>query len=311
MAGIPRKYGKAGVNLILDLLIVLGGIYFVPKILFLCMPFVIGGLLAWIVAPIVRFLEEKLRIRRKPGSALVIVTLIAGNGFLIYYIVKRLLLEMSDLLRLLPDMLADMKVKYGWVLGELGVPSADAVGNFAVSIPDVIIGIVMSLLSAYFFVAEKEGISIWLKKIIPWDWRKKCFLLKQLTVDVITGYIKAQMKIEVWVYLVIAVGLLLIKVPYGCLVAIPIAFLDLLPVFGTGTVLIPWAVVKALWGEYMYAVGFMGIWGISQLVRQIIQPKVIGDSMGMAPFPSLILLFAGYKAAGGGCRRRAGAGQTD
>ena len=76
------------------------------------------------------------------------------------------------------------------------------------------------------------------------------------------------------------------------------AFLDFLPVLGTGTVLLPWTLFKLLWGEYMYAFALLGIWGISQLVRQVIQPKVIGDSMGMATVPSLILLYVGYRLAG-------------
>ena len=78
------------------------------------------------------------------------------------------------------------------------------------------------------------------------------------------------------------------------------AFLDFLPFFGTGIVLIPWAVVTVIGGNYLRAAGFLVIWGAGQLFRQLIQPKIMGDSIGMEPIPTLFLLFAGYKIAGVG-----------
>ena len=74
--------------------------------------------------------------------------------------------------------------------------------------------------------------------------------------------------------------------------------LDFLPFFGTGTALIPWAVLKALSGDYRFAVGLVIIYLVSQLVRQVIQPKIVGDSVGMPPIPTLFLLYIGYKGAG-------------
>lgn len=327
MAGIPKKYGKAGMNLILVLIWVLGSIFLLPKIILLFTPFVIGGFLAWLANPLVNFCEKKLKIKRKPSSILVVLSLTAGVLWGIYYIANRFWIKLSEVLQMLPGLWSDMKMEFvGFVtrwsglvenlpeemingmnrlgqnlgeetsvlIGKLSTPSVDAVFH----LPEMIIGTVMCLLSAYFFVAEKDYVITFWKKWIPGEWQKKCLLLKQITGDVMVGYLKAQLKIELWVYLVIAVGLMLLRVQYGYLVALPIAFLDFLPVFGTGTVLIPWTILKVLWGEYMYALALFGIWGISQLLRQVIQPKVIGDSMGIAPLPALILLYVGYQLAG-------------
>lgn len=331
MAGIPRKYGKAFVNLILIAVIVLMCVFIVPKIMVLFMPFIIGWFLALLANPPVRFFEEKIKIKRKAGSALVIVSVIAGICLLIYVIGNRLVKELIGLIRIIPDMWNDIKMEFvgvtqKWsnvidslprevvekaeglgevigtevsvIVGEMSVPTADALGNFAQNIPGAIIAIIMCLLSAYFFVAEKDYVTNFLKKVFPDAWMKKCLLLKQTTIDVILGYLKAQFKIEIWVYLLVAAGLMLLKVRYGYLIAIPIALLDILPVFGTGTILIPWTIFKLLTGDYMYALGLLIIWGVGQLLRQIIQPKMIGDSMGMAPIPTLILLYVGYKLAG-------------
>ena len=99
-------------------------------------------------------------------------------------------------------------------------------------------------------------------------------------------------------YLLLVIGLSILKVNYALLIALGIAFLDFLPFLGTGTVMVPWAILKILSGDYLMAIGLLIIWGVGQLARQVIQPKIVGDSVGLAPIPTLILLFVGYKAAG-------------
>ena len=331
MAGIPKKYGKAVVNLILVVILIWFCIFAAPKIIMLFMPFIIGWFLALLANPPVRFFEEKMKIRRKAGSALVIIAVIAGICILIYALGNRLVGEIIGLLQVMPDMWHEMEMEFvsfsrKWskvidslpkevveqvrqmgdamgnevsvVVGKLSVPTADALGNFAQNIPGAVIAVIMCLLSAYFFVAQKDYVSNVLRKILPASWKKKCILLKQTTIDVMVGYLKAQFKIEIWVYLIVAVGLMLLKVRYGYFIAIAIAFLDILPVFGTGTVLLPWMLFKLLTGEYMYALGLLIIWAVGQLVRQLIQPKMLGDSMGIEPIPTLVLLYVGYKLAG-------------
>ena len=98
-------------------------------------------------------------------------------------------------------------------------------------------------------------------------------------------------------FLLLLLGFLLLRIPYAPLVAFLIAVLDFLPFFGTGAVMIPWAIIKILSADYEMAIWLLVIWGVGQLVRQIIQPKIVGDSVGIAPLPTLILLFIGYKCA--------------
>ena len=98
--------------------------------------------------------------------------------------------------------------------------------------------------------------------------------------------------------MLVFVGLSILKVRYAFLIAFGIAILDLLPVFGTGFVLWPWTLIKFINGQYIAAIGMLAIWGISQFVRQLIQPKYVGDTLGMHPLPTLFLLFTGYKISG-------------
>ena len=331
MTGIPPKYMKACVNLILAIVIVAVCIYIAPKIILLLMPFILGWFLAALSNPLVRFFEEKMRIKRKAGSAIVIILVISTICCLFYTLGHRLLREVLELLQVMPGMWQEMRVEFvaftrkwskvmdslpvevmetaenlgdmigsrmGVLVGELSMPTADAVGAFAENIPGIVIAVIMCLLSSYFFVAEKDYVSNILKKIIPIAWRRRCLLLKQTTIDVMAGYLKAQLKIEIWIYLLLVVGFMVLKVRYGYLIAIPIAILDLLPVLGTGAILLPWALFEVFSGDYFFAAGLFVIWAVGQLVRQIIQPKIVGDVLGMDAIPTLILLYVGYKLAG-------------
>ncbi len=112
------------------------------------------------------------------------------------------------------------------------------------------------------------------------------------------GYFKAQFKIECWIYILLVIGLMILGVDYAFLVAFGIAVLDFLPVFGTGTVMVPWAVIELLSENYRMMFGLIAIWLIGQLVRQVIQPKIVGDSIGMDAIPTLFLLYIGYRVAG-------------
>lgn len=111
------------------------------------------------------------------------------------------------------------------------------------------------------------------------------------------GYFKAQFKIMGVVFLILMAGFALLKIGYFALIAFLIAFLDFLPFFGTGTAMLPWALYKFLVGDYKTAFMLVVIYAVTQLVRQILQPKLVADSMGMNPLVTLILLYIGYRVS--------------
>ena len=186
----------------------------------------------------------------------------------------------------------------GGLLEKFGSPTIEAAGNFAKGLPSFFIGMIMALLSSYFFVAERLQINAWFREHTPAFLMLRYRMIRNSLVKSVGGYLKAQLKIEVWMYFLLLVGLGILRVNYFGLIALVIAFLDFLPFLGTGTVLIPWAVIRILTAEYRTAIGLLVIWGVGQLARQLIQPKIVGDSIGVPPLPTLFLLFIGYKAGG-------------
>lgn len=326
-----KTYIKVILNLLTALVILLLCIFLLPKCIVFFMPFIIGWIISLIASPVVRFFEEKLKVRRKGASVIVIVAVLACVILLVYAVGSKLVREGINFINELPAMWESIMAEFGQVgknlqgvysrlpadmqstldnlgesLGEYfggfmegaGTPTFQAVGNVAKQLPDIFLGVVMCVLSAYFFVADKSYMSDMVKKYVPDSIRYRFNLIRRSLRNAVGGYFKAQFKIECWVYVLLVIGLLALHVRYAFLVALGIAFLDFLPVFGTGTVMIPWAVIEILNKDYKMAVGLLIIWCVGQLVRQMIQPKIVGDSMGMDAIPTLFLLFIGYKLAG-------------
>lgn len=326
-----KRYSKIAINLIIAMIVVTACIFIVPKIIVFFMPFLIGWLISLIANPLVKFLEEKLKIRRKAVSVMVIVLVLAAVVCISYAVVSKLIIELwgfiNDLPNLWQSLEADFKeigqnmnvlytrlpdgvqlsfAKIGnemssffaSIVEKVGTPTVAAVGSFAKNIPSFIISIIMTALSAYFFTAEKNYLSEKAKIYMPKGIQQKWKIMYDSLRKAVGGYFKAQLKIEMWIYVLLVIGLMFLKMKYALLIAFGMAILDFLPFFGTGIVLIPWAIVKVLSSDYKMALGLLIIWGVGQLVRQIIQPKIVGDSIGMPPIPTLFLLFIGYKAAG-------------
>lgn len=326
-----KQYLKVTLNLLIALSILLLTICLVPKLFLFFMPFVIGWIIAAIANPLVHFFENKLKIRRKAGSVFVIVLVIAAVIGIGYAAIAKLVTEavnfISDLPAIWQNLEADLnevgkkwEVYYmrlpeevqntvtsvvnnlstyiGTFVGKISSPTMNAIGNFAKGLPSILIGVIMSILSAYFFVAERDYLTEFFRKYIPLSIQQKWLIGYRSMKKAVGGYFIAQFRIEIWMYILLVIGLMILGIDYAFLFALLIAILDLLPVFGTGTVLIPWAVIKFISADYRTAIGLLIIWGAGQLIRQLIQPKFIGDSIGIKPIPTLFLLYIGYKLAG-------------
>lgn len=323
-----KKYIKVVLNLLTALVILCFVVVLLPKLAGFFMPFIIGWIIALIANPLVRFLDEKIRIRRKAGSAIVIIAVIALVVGAVYGACSILGRELSGFIQELPAMWRSVEADFadagrtlesfsryfspeiqeqissivdtlvGFItniVDSLSTPTVTAVGNFAKNIPSILVAVIMCLLSSYFFIAQREEVIRAFHRYLPAGLAEKWNVLSSSMKNAVGGYFKAQLKIEVWMYVLLLIGFLILDVGYAALIALGIAFLDFFPVLGTGTVLLPWAVVKILSGDYKLAVGLLIIWGAGQLARQLIQPKIVGDSVGLPALPTLVLLYVGYK----------------
>ena len=326
--GDTRPYWKVLVSLVFSLTATVLFIYVGIKAIFYFMPFVIGWILSVIAGPLVTFLEKKLKIMKRLGSAITIILVLALCIGLIYLIISQIWEEISVLIRNFPSMYHDLErgmsqigaqgntlferfpeqIQNSWatlmnnlddtassLIGRIGEPTIEVAGNVAKRIPSVLIGTIVAFVSAYFFIADKENLGEWVKKVVPKSITSRLLLVGENLKYAMGGYFKAQFKIMGVVFAILLVGFTLMQIRFSILLAIAIAFLDFLPFFGTGTALIPWAIYKFLVGDYKMVVALVILYGVTQLVRQLIQPKLVGDSMGLNPLYTLFLLYLGYR----------------
>ena len=326
--GDTRPYWKVLVSLVFSLTATVLFIYVGIKAIFYFMPFVIGWILSVIAGPLVTFLEKKLKIMKRLGSAITIILVLALCIGLIYLIISQIWEEISVLIRNFPSMYHDLErglnqigtqgntlferfpeqIQNSWatlmnnlddtassLIGRIGEPTIEVAGNVAKRNPTVLIGTIVAFVSAYFFIADKENLGEWVKKVVPKSITSRLLLVGENLKYAMGGYFKAQFKIMGVVFAILLVGFTLMQIRFSILLAIAIAFLDFLPFFGTGTALIPWAIYKFLVGDYKMVAALVILYGVTQLVRQLIQPKLVGDSMGLNPLYTLFLLYLGYR----------------
>lgn len=326
-----RQYLKVGINMLVALLVIILCIYVLPKLMVFFLPLLIGWIIALIANKPVQFFEEKLKIKRKAMSAVVIVLVIGLVILVLYGVISVLAKQTVEFVQELPDKWETFKEDFkagedglgalyenlpkdaknivqkigsgltdslGTLVAKFSTPAVTAIGNFALSLPNLLICAIMCVLSAYFFVADRGYINSFCKRIVPKNIQERWKIVSTSLSKAVGGYFLAQFKIEFWIYLMLVVGFLIMRVDYVLLVALGIAFLDLLPFFGTGTVMVPWALIEFINRDYVIAIGILVLWAVTQLVRQLIQPKIMGAEVGLSPIPTIFLLFIGYRVGG-------------
>lgn len=295
------------------------------------LPMLAGWLIAQIANPLVRFLEKHLHIVRSHSSFGIIAGVILLIVLGCYYLTNWLFGEAGVLLDRLPDyyhslvqMLntASLNLEHvagrlspeagqkinevtglltsnlGNLVGSLGGVTVGAAGNAAGKIPALLVSFLFVLLFAYFFIAQRERVHALAEKVIPEDTRGQISMVWKKLKYAVGGYFRAQFKIMFVVFVLLAIGFLILRVDYALLLGVIIAFLDFLPMLGTGTVLIPWALCCALGGKLPLAAGLLVLYAVTQITRQLIQPKMVGDSIGVDSMTTLVFLFVGYRMGG-------------
>lgn len=326
-----RPYWKVIVSLTFSLLATVLFLYVGFRFLVFFTPFVIGWLISAIASPLVNWLEKRLKITKKLGSVLIIIGVLAALILLFYFAGSRLWREIRSLLENLPYMYSDIErgldeignnmagvfgmlptgIQDGWnalinnldktagdLMSKISEPTISVAGRAAKGIPSILISTIMTVISSYFFIAEREEVLVWAKKAAPDPIVRRMTMVMDNLKYAVGGYFKAQLKIMAVVFLILVIGFLILGVHFGFVFALLISFLDFLPFFGTGTALIPWAVYKFMVGDYKMVIGLVVLYGVTQLVRQLIQPKLVGDSIGLNPLLTLVLLYVGYKVGG-------------
>ena len=322
---------KICVHLAVCLAFILIAIFAIPPLFLLCLPLIVAWFIAMIANPLVRFLENKIKIMRKHGTVIVIVLVLALICAAIYGIISFIVVQTSLLIDDLPSVYesvvnniqqamsvlhekiniipADVQSMLGkknvqlneyilTALKSLKTSPVSTVGNVASSLIDFFVLLILTLMMTYFFVADHDKIKEEVVAHMPESIKKGWQMTKDIIVKAIGGYLKACFQIMIVVFVILFTIFLIMGQKYAALIALITAFLDFLPFLGTGIILTPWAIYEIITGDYKAAVILVAAYFISLFVHRILEPKLIGDSVGMSPFLTLISMFIFYRLIG-------------
>ena len=166
------------------------------------------------------------------------------------------------------------------------------VSGIAVNIPGMCFKLLLAVISTVFMELDFPQIMRFLEKIIPEKWKETVLAVKKGTFGTMGKCAAAYVFIFLMTFAELAAGLLLLRIEGAFAIAFLIAVLDILPVLGTGTVLLPWAVIAFAGGNARMGIGVIGLYLIITVVRNIVEPKLVGKQMGLSPvvmLPCMIL----------------------
>lgn len=179
---------------------------------------------------------------------------------------------------------------------------AEKVPDFAIgvigSIPSFFLVLTVFLLATFYFCADAEKISTLSARILPSRLLLRLRAWRSRLGETVFRFGRAYLLIMLITFAELYVGFLIIGVDYALIMAVLIALVDFLPVLGTGTVMLPWAIGCLILGNVRIGVGLLILYGIESLVRQLIEPRIVGKSVGLPPLAALIAMFAGFRLYG-------------
>lgn len=291
----------------------------------LFLPFLVAYFMAWILRPMAGFLHRKLRIPLFLGGGIGLIGLIGILGTALFFLIKLLLKQLTRLFQNIPIYEAYIHRQFGGICDGFddyfGFEVGTALNYMSTGVDGIYTKIQTELLPA---ITEKTfqmivglavigGIALivivaallWVKDMEEYKagLRKSEFypemhkITKKLSETGI-AYMKTQGIVISLIACLCVVGLSVIKNPYALIIGIGVAIFDALPVLGSGMILIPWAIVMLISKNFFNAAVLITLYVLCQVIREFLEPRLLGDKLGISPILSLMTMYVGVKLFG-------------
>jgi len=169
---------------------------------------------------------------------------------------------------------------------------------FLKRLPLFFIGFVFMIISSFTIVMDYDRVTQFIMKQVPHNARPLILDIKNFLVSTLFKMIKAYAIIMLVTFFELSMGLWALRIPSFWKYAAAISLLDILPVLGSGAVIIPWGIIELLSGRSTLGIGLLALYAVMTVVRNIIEPHIVGDSLGLHPVVTLTAMFLGLRAYG-------------
>lgn len=290
-------------------------------------PFLIGIIIALLVEKPVEFLMKKCKLSRKIVGTIMVILVYIILGVIISLIISALVNEALSLSTKIPSIFENLKAEYNAIyssisefLDNTSIEISDAVYKFGLEllakitniatnivnsiisfimfVPNILIYIIITFLATLFLVTDRRTIARFMTEPLPNS------LVKKMTTAVVNcfkslgGYFKAVGIMITITFVELLIAFSVIGMDYPLSLALIVAIVDALPILGTGTILLPWAVYSAITGNIGFGIALLVIYLLVTVIRQLIEPKVVSSNIGIHPFITLLCMYIGFKLIG-------------
>ncbi len=309
-------------------LILLLGYIGIKFVLPLLMPFVIGIIIAVIFRNPIDIVAKKTKIKRTYISILILllfygllVFIISIIGFKVIAFLENLFASVPDLYKntVLPafqkltnnlsnqypdiknymqDFTTNMDTSIADYLSKASSSVLNMLAGIAGQVPTLLIKLIFTIVSSFFFTIDYYRITRFIVLQFKGERKDMLFKLKNNGIGTIGKFIRAYAIIISITFMELSLGFFIIGIPnpifYGGLVAI----IDIMPIVGTGAILIPWSVISFIVGNTKVGIGMLILYIVITVVRQTIEPKIVGQQIGLHPILTLLLMYVGAQLMG-------------
>ena len=172
------------------------------------------------------------------------------------------------------------------------------VTGFSMRIPSFFIALIFTVMLSFFISIHYPTVVSFINTQLPPKGKQLLFDFRTIFKDTVSKYFKAVAKIMTITCIELCVGLTVLGVENSIGIALVITIFDTLPVLGTGGIVIPWALIELIQGNYPLAIGLAVLYGVVLVVRNIVEPKIVGDQLGLNPVVSLVVIYIGFRIFG-------------
>ena len=296
------------------------------------MPFVMGFVIAYFLQKPRNFLARKLGISRKAVAIVLVLVFYAVIGLLITLIGFKAVGFAGSLIRSLPVLYSSqiepliLEIFHnleGWMrqldpsfvvyltevfnkllssLGDmvsgLSLSAMGSISGFAYALPGGFVKLVLLIISTFFIAADYDQLMGFCLRQMGSQTKKVVLQIKEYVIGTLFVCIRSYALIMSLTFIELSIGLTLVHVENSILIALLIAIFDILPVLGTGGIMIPWVVISAFCGDFTLALGLLVVYVAITVIRNIIEPKIVGSQIGLHPIITLCSMFVGVQLFG-------------
>lgn len=294
-------------------------------------PFLLGTALALAAEPMVSFLHRRAHVPRSVSAGIGVSMAFCLLAMMLLLLCAFLVRELGMLANILPDLEqaagSGFSLIRSWLLS-LSAHSSDSIrpllqrnvdalfsdgaallekavgyllglaGNLLSHIPDSALSLGTAVISAFLISAKLPRIRRWLKRRVPAEKLRSLLETGRRIRKLLFRWLTAQCKLTGVAFVILVLGFVILRIPYALLWALSVCLVDAFPVLGTGTILLPWALVCLLQGDTPRALGIAGIYLTVTLTRSVLEPKLLGRHLGLDPLVTLMVMYAGFKLWG-------------